>query len=120
MHIIQAELDLSKPTVPKEPDVACPEIAARVPTWAQLRERFADLHPRVRHVGVDDHSNEWFAARSLAIATAAADGQKLPEVRAVLRRGAPHSQRRMLWCLALCLPHHIARYTSSSNTAYGI
>lgn len=110
---MQAELDLQQPTVAKTPDVVCPEIAARVPTWAQLRERFADLHPRLQHVGVDDSNCEWFAARSLAVAEAAAEGQKLPEARAVLRRGAPNSQRRALWCLALCLPHNVSRYRHS-------
>ena len=106
---MQAELNLPQPTVSNTPDAISPEMAARVPTWGQLRERFADLHPRLRHVGVDDSTCDWFAARSLAVAGAAAEGQKLPEARTVLRRGAPHSQRRALWCLALCLPQNVSR-----------
>lgn len=78
--------------------------------WPHLREQLACLHPRHRHVGVDDCRQPWFHEGSIANCEAVLHHGRIADARACLCYGAPASCRQRLWRLALGFPQMSERW----------
>lgn len=66
-------------------------------TIKDLRERFADLDPLNRQVGLDDQIKEWFSNDATNTAKRLSSGGYIPVLGKVARRGIPSAQRGKIW-----------------------
>jgi len=62
-----------------------------------LQQRFSDLDPMNRQVGLDDQSKEWFSNDAINTAKRLSSGGYIPVLSKVARRGIPSTQRGKIW-----------------------
>ncbi len=69
------------------------------PAMADLREKYAVLHPNTRQIGVDDRVSglEWFAHERLQTGEAISEEGSIPTIRQFAKSGVPVSLRPRIW-----------------------
>jgi len=79
----------------------------KTPTVTELRQRYRELSPQIRQMGVDNniYGSEWFGAERERTGAALATNGYIPHLKNFAKTGVPQSQRPALWARILgCVP----------------